>query len=129
MFGRGGSGFLGSALTTAAGVAGGVLAADAISSMFAGHSYGGGFGGGEVINETVVNNYGDAASADPWAGAGTADTAASDPWAGAGTTDAPTADWSDPGTADPGFDSGDQGGAFDDGGGFDGGGSDDSGSF
>ena len=88
MFQSGGSGFLGSALTTAAGVAGGVLAADAISSMFSPHGYGGGFGGGgfgggmggggwggggEVINETTVNNYGDAGGgagggADPWSG-------------------------------------------------------------
>ena len=66
MFRSGGSGFLGSALTTAAGVAGGVLAADALTSMFSGHGGGwggggfggGGFGGGEVVNETVVNNYG-----------------------------------------------------------------------
>jgi uncharacterized protein len=36
MFQRQGSGFLGSALTTAAGVAGGVLAADAIRDMFSG---------------------------------------------------------------------------------------------
>ncbi len=70
----GGSGFLGSALTTAAGVAGGVLAADAISSMFHHNTgFGGGlpggspWGGGTTINETVYNN----APADPWAGAGT----------------------------------------------------------
>ena len=50
VFQRGGSGFLGSALTTAAGVAGGVLAAGAIRDMFSGNqgfggASGGGFGG------------------------------------------------------------------------------------
>lgn len=116
----GGSGFLGSALRTATGVAGGVLAADAISSMFHGGGgmaggFGGGFGGGETVNETV-NNYGDAAApggtADPWGGSGQ-DYQASDPGAGI-----------DPGQADPfggaggNFDQGDGGDA----GGFDGGG-------
>lgn len=64
-----GGGFLRSAATTAAGVAGGVLLAEGLSSMFSGH-HGGGFGGGfaggspwgatpvsETVNETVVNNY------------------------------------------------------------------------
>jgi hypothetical protein len=47
-----GPGFLGSALRTAAGVAGGVVAADALMSLFSGNhggfggGYGGGFGGG-----------------------------------------------------------------------------------
>lgn len=53
----GGPGFLGSALTTAAGVAGGVLAANAISGLFSGHSGfgGGGFGaGGPTIVENVT---------------------------------------------------------------------------
>jgi hypothetical protein len=40
MFQSQGSGFLGSALTTAAGVAGGMLAANAISGMFSGHGMG-----------------------------------------------------------------------------------------
>jgi uncharacterized protein len=45
MFQRQGSGFLGSALTTAAGVAGGVLAADAIRDLFSPHqSFAGGYG-------------------------------------------------------------------------------------
>ena len=78
--GGGGSGFLGSALTTAAGVAGGMVAGNALMGLFSGHE-GGGFGGGgghETVNETV-NNYGTDPSAasggpDPWAGAGTADT-------------------------------------------------------
>jgi len=42
---RGGSGFLGSALTTAAGVAGGMLAANAITSMFSGGHSAAGLGG------------------------------------------------------------------------------------
>jgi uncharacterized protein len=61
--GGGGGGFLTGALGTAAGVAGGVLLADSIRGLFAGHNnalgigtgYGGmspGFGG-----ETIVNNY------------------------------------------------------------------------
>ena len=76
----GGGGFLRGALGTAAGVAGGVLAADAIGSLFrSGHAGGGlgiasgvpGFGDG-AGNETVVNNcYGgsDPAQADTQANA------------------------------------------------------------
>lgn len=76
MFGRGGSGFLGSALTTAAGVAGGVVAGNVLMDMFSGHGggmgggmfgggmggMGGGFGGGMPIqgDTTIINNYGDA---------------------------------------------------------------------
>jgi uncharacterized protein len=55
-----GGGFLQNALTTAAGVAGGVVVADSLRGLFGGHSGfglgglgGGGLGGGE----TVVNNY------------------------------------------------------------------------
>lgn len=72
MFQRSGSGFLGSALTTAAGVAGGVVAGNALMDMFSGHGgmsggfgggMGGGFGGmpGGPQETTVINNYGDAA--------------------------------------------------------------------
>lgn len=122
MLQSGGSGFLGSALRTAAGVAGGVLAADAISSMFSPHGYGGGFGGGgfgggpwggggEVVNETVVNNYGDAA---PGGGA--------DPWGGAGTTD--SSSWDQGAAPDQGGGGGDWGGSGDAGGGDWGGGGD-----
>lgn len=80
-----GSGFLGGALRTAAGVAGGVVAADALMSLFSGN-HGGGFGGGgfggggfgggfggqpEVIeyNTTNINEGGGG----PWGGAPTAD--------------------------------------------------------
>jgi uncharacterized protein len=67
MFGGGGNSFLKSAAATAAGVAGGALLFQGISSLF-GHSYAsglGGFGGmgmggmGGGISETVINNYGD----------------------------------------------------------------------
>jgi hypothetical protein len=61
VFQRQGSGFLGSALTTAAGVAGGVVAGNALMSLFSPHQSsfgGGGFGGGE---------FGGAAAASPWA--------------------------------------------------------------
>jgi hypothetical protein len=54
-----GGGFLQTALTTAAGVAGGVLVADSMRNLFGGHSGLGGLGGGE----RVVNNYYD--SPDP----------------------------------------------------------------
>ena len=142
MFGGGGSGFLGSALTTAAGVAGGVLAADAISSMFSPHNYGmgggfggGGFGGGgawggggEVINETTVNNFGDAASggaaADPWAGAGT--SGGGDAWSGGGDQ-APGGDaWSGGGSSGGDTGGGDAWSGGGDSGGDTGGGWDDS---
>ncbi len=67
MFGQSGSGFLGSALRTAAGVAGGVVAGNVLMDMFSGHHGGGMFGGGMEgaygmpgpTEETIVNNYGD----------------------------------------------------------------------
>jgi hypothetical protein len=68
MMQRGGSGFLGSALTTAAGVAGGVVAGNALMGLFSGHGGGmggGGFGaGGQPASETIINNnYGDSGQA------------------------------------------------------------------
>ncbi len=67
---RGGSGFLGSALTTAAGVAGGVVAGNALMSLFSPHS--GGMGGG----------FGGEAGASPWAtpGAGGQDYVDNSSW-------------------------------------------------
>ena len=109
MFGRGGSGFLGSALTTAAGVAGGMVVGNALMDMFDGNR-GGGFGGGEAMG----NNYGDASGADPFAGGG---TGGSDPWGGGG---------GDAGGADP-WGGGDGGGGGDPFGGGGGGGWDDGG--
>lgn len=62
--GPAGGGFLTGALGTAAGVAGGVLLADSIRSLFAGHNntlgIGTGFGGGTPAGlggETIINNY------------------------------------------------------------------------
>lgn len=69
MFQRSGSGFLGSALTTAAGVAGGMMAANALSGLFSG-SHGGNsqaasFGGGSQGGNFGQSNA--AAEASPWA--------------------------------------------------------------
>ena len=73
MFQGGGSGFLGSALTTATGVAGGMLAANALTGLFSGHHdmdpSGMGAGGMAPGSETIINNYGD--TSDPFGGAGT----------------------------------------------------------
>ncbi|MCM2291172.1 DUF2076 domain-containing protein [Allorhizobium sp. BGMRC 0089] len=60
-----GGGFLRGAMTTAAGVAGGMLMADAVRDLFSSHNPGfgnmlgmGGMGGGEPrVEETVINNY------------------------------------------------------------------------
>lgn len=97
----GGSGFLGSALTTAAGVAGGVLAADAIRSMFSPHQ---GFG-------TGMGGFGGAPGvwSDPNSGA-----LPDQGYVDQGTWDQGTADqgnWSDPGQAAP--DDGSGGGGWD----------------
>ena len=106
MFQRQGSGFLGSALTTAAGVAGGLVAGEALMNLFDG-GRGGGLGGGLGGGEMGGGNFGDSGGA--WGGGG-------DPFAGQGTD------------VDPSF--GSDSGGFDDGGGFDsGGGFDDSSSF
>jgi hypothetical protein len=66
MFQRPGSGFLGSALTTAAGVAGGMVAGNALMDLFSGHhGMGGGFGGaGETVNVLPAG----AVEASPWGG-------------------------------------------------------------
>jgi len=63
--GGGGGSFLSGALTTAAGVAGGMLLADSVRNLFTGgHNLGlanmagpGMFAGGAVPGETIVNNY------------------------------------------------------------------------
>ena len=112
-----GGGFLSGALTAATGVAGGLLAANAIESLlgggrgglfggFGGAGFGGaGFGGGE----TVVNNFYDAPNrADGGVGAALPD-AGGDP---GGFQDA--ADYSDSGDDNGGgFDDGGSGGGFD----------------
>lgn len=122
MFQQQGNGFLGGALRTAAGVAGGVMLADAITGLFEGHHGYGGFGGGGLGGgsfgggETVINNYyddqgqgGQAAQPDPWGGAGASiDNSGTDNW-----SSQPDNGGFDNGTGDDGnFDSGDQGGDF-----------------
>jgi len=139
MFQRSGSGFLGSALTTAAGVAGGVLAADALSNLFSGHH--GGFGGGGLGGSGEQSPWAAqpaGAGGNPWDNAQNQndpnwDTASNAPdaanqggWDTAGNNPAPAADqgggWGDQSNApDPGVDSSgmddSSGGGFDAGGG------------
>ncbi len=122
-----GPGFFGSALRTAAGVAGGVVLADTLMGMFSGPHMGGGFGGGgfggsgfggagfggggfgavPTVNETtIINNYGDQAALpvppEPpgWGGQQTAS------WDAPGTD---SSGWQDASSNDDGF-----GGGFDD---------------
>lgn len=65
-----GGSFLRNAATMAAGVAGGTLIAEGLTSLLGGHNYGGGFGGGmgggfggygggpsEIVEQVTVNNY------------------------------------------------------------------------
>ena len=82
LFPQQGTGFFGSALRTAAGVAGGVLAADALMSLFSPHQgfgggvgggfggggFGGGFAGPQVVENVTINN--PAQDGNPW-GTGT----------------------------------------------------------
>ncbi|OUJ06579.1 DUF2076 domain-containing protein [Acetobacter malorum] len=97
---RSGSGFLGSALSTATGVAGGMLAANALTDLFSGHHGGGadgGWGAGQPSETVINNNYGDGAGADPFAGAGTSadqgfDAGSSD-WGGDAGGDAGGGEW------------------------------------
>jgi hypothetical protein len=124
MFQRSGSGFLGSALTTAAGVAGGLVAGNALMSLFSPHpSYGGGFGG-----------FGGMSGASPWGGAmgmpgqgavdqGAWDTSAA-PASDQGAVDQGTWDQPDPSGGDSGSwsDPGGDSGSGDSGGGDSGGG-------
>jgi hypothetical protein len=122
-----GTGFLGSALRTAAGVAGGVVAGNALMSLFSGGREMGGFGGGgfgaggfgqapgTVINETnIYEAPGAQAASSPWP-----DTPVPpippDRTADAGfDPNLRDASWDDPAAgSDPGFDTSDSGG-FDD---------------
>jgi hypothetical protein len=128
MFQRQGSGFLGSALTTAAGVAGGLVAGNALMNLFSGgHGFGGGFapgfGGG---NTTIIEEN------SPWGGAaqgpqegyidqGTWTDPGAIPGGDPGVVDSGTWDtsgggdqssWSDNSGGDPGWDT--SGGGSDD---------------
>jgi hypothetical protein len=105
-----GGGFLAGAMTTATGVAGGLLAANAIESLLGGGRgglFGGGFGGaGFGGGETVVNNFYDAP---PDAGA----VGASLPDAGLDSGGFQDASDTDAGQDSGGFDDGGSGGGFD----------------
>lgn len=107
MFQRSGSGFLGSALTTAAGVAGGMVAGNALMSLFSGGHGGGMFGGSTASNP--------AAAASPWATPATdpapVDQGTWDSGAAAGSTDGwdsqADSGWADSGGNDWGSDGSD----------------------
>jgi uncharacterized protein len=120
MFQRsGGSGFLGSALTTAAGVAGGLVAGNALMSLFSGsHGMGGGFGGGGFGGGSPWSS--PAAPDQGYVDQGTWDTSGgqADPgtpdqgaWDNAGTDQS---SWTDNSSSDSGFDTGGGGGGSDD---------------
>jgi len=104
MFGQSGTGFFGSALRTAAGVAGGVLAADAITSLFRGGAggFGGGFGGGYPA--APMGFVPEAApQANPWGGGG---GSAPDPYdQGGAAKDSSDTGWTstDPGSGQGGW--------------------------
>lgn len=111
---RGGSGFLGSALTTAAGVAGGMVAGNALMSLFSPHQgLGGAFGGSGLGGAGAAAG---AAEASPW----TSPAGASQDYVDNGTWDQPSStdsSWTDnsSGGGDSGWDSGgDSGGSSDD---------------
>ena len=99
MFQRQGSGFLGSALTTAAGVAGGLIAGNALMNLFSGsHNFGGGgFGGGGFASGAPMVG-------GPWGGTpadqGYVDQGTWDTSGGGGQTDPGTG--TDPGYVDNG---------------------------
>jgi hypothetical protein len=119
LFQQQGPGFFGSALRTAAGVAGGVVAADALMSLFSGRQgggFGGGFGGGMggfgapgYVVEPAANPWTEAAAppvADPYDVGGAAKDGGGDTFAGGPPVDDQGGWTPDPGS-DPG---GDQGG-------------------
>jgi hypothetical protein len=126
MFPQQGTGFFGSALRTAAGVAGGVLAADALTDLFSGHHGGGGWGGGgpgqvaEPLPGGLTNPWGGQIGADPADFGGAAKEPTDDPkFAGPADVDqsawspAPPdqgSGWQDAANVDP---AADQGGGWD----------------
>lgn len=114
---RGGSGFLGSALTTAAGVAGGLVVGNALMGMFSGHGGAGGLA--QSASDTTGGAF-DGGGTDPTSGFGQDASAGGDPFAGGAEKDPSYASdtsydqgGSDPFAADPGGDSF-GGGGFDD---------------
>ena len=102
MFQPRGSGFLGSALTTAAGVAGGMVAGNALMNLFSG-GHGGGAAGGFIPS---------AAAASPWSNPGGA-APGTDPYdlGGAEKTEPDSSGWT---TADPAGGTDPQGGGWTD---------------
>ena len=121
MFQRGGSGFLGSALTTAAGVAGGMVVGNALMNAFSGHG-GAGSGSGWGASNTSSGAFDSAGvvPTDPTAGGFGTNAGFSDPFGGGGAQKDPAYDT--PSNWDQGggnFDDANSGGG---GGGFDGGG-------
>jgi hypothetical protein len=117
---RPGGGFLGSALTTAAGVAGGLVVGNALMGMFSGHhgsdSFGGGFpqgggfaGGGGSPWAAPQQDYVDQGT---WSGGGGAAPLANQDYVDNGTWDQPAADtsWTDNSGGGGGWDSGGGGG-------------------
>jgi hypothetical protein len=135
MFQRSGSGFLGSALTTAAGVAGGMVVGNALMDLFEPHhglggGLGGGFGGGFGGSGETVNVFpNDPAAASPWSGGanqGSAwdnQTTTPDPGNGGwGGNSGGGSAWDNSSSSDTGGGWDSSGGGFDDsssGGGFD----------
>jgi len=122
-----GSGFLGGALRTAAGVAGGLVAGEALMNLFEGNRGGFGGGGGFGGSEVVPGGFVPAAAESPWLGGGQSgagpdpydqgglpkDDAASDPFAAAppaadtsGWAPAPDQGGLQDASADPGVDPG-----------------------
>jgi len=91
MFQRGGSGFLGSALTTAAGVAGGLVVGNALMDMFSHH----GSAAASALPD-LGNN--------PWSGGGSEPAAAPDQYVDPGSWTTPDSSFAqnDPGLTDPG---------------------------
>jgi hypothetical protein len=127
MFQRGGSGFLGSALTTAVGLAGGMVLGNALMGLFSPHPvYGGGFGGGGFAPMGGSPWGAPAGTPDPgYVDQGTWDSSGGAP--DQGYVDQGTWDQPDPSGGDAGgFDTGGDAGGFDTGGFDTGGGSDDS---
>jgi hypothetical protein len=111
------SGFLRSAATTAAGIAGGALLFEGLQSLFSNHAGYGGFGGGpgfggfeprESLSETTINNYYDRPpdSSDPQYAGGQSDPGFDQP-DGGGVQDAVDYGGSDDMPSDPGGGGGD----------------------
>ncbi len=107
MFQPQGTGFVGSALRTAAGVAGGIMAADAISGLFAGHHEAGGFGGGGFGAPASFGG----ADASPWAAAPAAPAFDQYDQGGAAKSEpAPDSGWADASQQDSGWQDASSGG-------------------